>query len=516
MSEIRQVKEKIKPYIPLFAGNLIFSIVLYYLLISHQLVNSNDGLWEYNYYKAGKWSLSLGRWFWLYLDRLRFGISTEPLTSLITLTCFSMGIILILDLFDMKSKTGYLAGMLFLSSTSICISLSYRYMSPTFGVAFLFSVLAAWIVIRLKNSFLSVALAGVLIALSMGLYQAYLGCTCIVLLGYFIYSLYKEDTALRDVLIQVVKAVIAGIIGGILYVAILNIHLNFFHMYLSDYNGANTYSLINTIRKLPDSIVNSYKVFFRFFNGELYRLNVLQGAKLNWFAFLIAVIFFVKGFFQIWPRGKFRALLYVVFILAIPAACNVVLLIATAVSMELQMTAPLSLFISILLCIESKIVSAEKLFLWVRRLNLLLLAVILYGNIYQVQIDQTAMQEGQTATVTMAEEITHRLDEEGYLASDLNYCLIGPPAYSDLFPRSRIYQSANAYARFGDWYLDPACARRSWQSVFSNLCGVNLTMCSSGEYSDLGSREEVQNLPVYPQEGFITVINDIVVIKVSE
>lgn len=24
-------------------------------------------MWEYSYYKAGKWSLSIGRWFWLYL-----------------------------------------------------------------------------------------------------------------------------------------------------------------------------------------------------------------------------------------------------------------------------------------------------------------------------------------------------------------------------------------------------------------------------------------------------------------
>lgn len=62
----------------------IFGSVLYSQLMTHQLVNAYDGLWEYTYHSAGKWELSLGRWFWLYLDKIRFGINNDPWTSILT------------------------------------------------------------------------------------------------------------------------------------------------------------------------------------------------------------------------------------------------------------------------------------------------------------------------------------------------------------------------------------------------------------------------------------------------
>ena len=184
---IKNMVKKLYEYRTLFIVGLVFSCIIYFSLISNQLVNSNDGLWEYSYYKAGKWSLSLGRWFWIYIDRLRFGISTEPITSLISLSLFSSGFIFIADMFELgKSKLSYLASMLFLSSTVICFSLSYRFMSPTFGLAFLLSVLAVWVLIKWNGKILTIGVSGLLMALSMGLYQAYIGCTCILLLGYFL------------------------------------------------------------------------------------------------------------------------------------------------------------------------------------------------------------------------------------------------------------------------------------------------------------------------------------------
>ncbi len=63
----------------------------------------------------------------------------------------------------------------------------------------------------------------------------------------------------------------------------------------------------------------------------------------------------------------------------------------------------------------------------------LAIAIVLWGNIYQVQIDQNAMYEGKTAAGTMAEEILHELAKEECLDPDLRYCLIGIPAGNRLF-----------------------------------------------------------------------------------
>ena len=94
--------------------------------------------------------------------------------------------------------------------------------------------------------------------------------------------------------------------------------------------------------------------------------------------------------------------------------------------------------------------------------------------------------------------------------------MVGVPAYNSLFAVSRLYEASNMYAHFGGWYNEPSCTRRSWQGVFSYLCGANLTMCSSGDYGALYGNDTVRDMPSYPEEGFIRRIGDIVVVKVAE
>lgn len=515
--EVINLYRKIKENFIFFAVNLLVSVILYFLMISNQLVNSNDGLWEYNYYKAGSWSLSLGRWFLLYIDRLRFGISVDPLTSLITLACFSAGFIFIQDLFELgKGKLKYLVSLLFMSSTVICITLSYRFTSPAYGLAFLLSALAAWLVIKCSHKLLGVVAGGVFIALSMGLYQSYIGCTSVILLGYFIVLLQKQNVDLKVILIDIVKSLLSAAVGGLLYIGILNIHLKVFHVSMSQYNGANSYSLGNTIKNLPGSIVHAYKVFSRYFLEGYFKSNVLQEFGIYFVVFLIAFVVLVVGLVRSFRIEKIRAVLYVLCMAAIPVATNVVLLIATGAWTTMLMTAPMALCIPILLCVETAILTDKEKCKCLTVANIGVLILLLYGNIYQVQIDQEAMLEGKIATTTMAQEIIHDLNDNNCLDADLKYCILGTPAANEMFQTSVIYEKANGDAMFGAWYSDISCTRRSWQGVFSYLCGINLQICTVSEYGRVLAEDSVTKMAVYPNDGYIMKMDDIVVIKVAE
>lgn len=517
MSKMRVIGEKFKyktkQWLPVFMGCMIFSIIIYYMLLSKGLVNSDDGLWEYNYYKAGSWSLSLGRWFWLYLDRLRFGISTEPITSLLALACYSTGIIISLDIFDIKvtDKIVYLVSMLFLSSVSVSISLSFRFMSVDFGVAFLLAMLAAWAIIKIDKVWLAVIAGGILIALSTGVYQAYIGCTCITLVGYFLIVLCDDRVELKTIVRDIIKSVLAAALGGILYFIILKLHLTVFHIGLSDYNGANNYSLMNAVKNLPFSIGYSYRVFILYFFENNFKLNVLQEFKIYWIVFLGAAIFFIRKLLGIAKKNKIKALLFALFIATVPIASNAVLLITTGVWVSLHMTVAMALCIPIILCAEVQDCTG-KIWSWVWKINVLVLLIMLYGNIYQLQIDQEAMWEGQKATISIAEEIIHKLDETGNLDANVQYCVLGSPAGNELFYFSKIAEEANRYALFGNWNTG---MRRSWQGVFRYLCGINLEMCSSWDYDAIAANPRVENMPVFPEEGCIIKIDNIVVVKVS-
>lgn len=103
-----------------FCVMLGFAAVVYFPLISQKLTNTFDGLWMDTYYIANVWELSIGRWLWPLADALRFGVQTDPINSLLTLSLVSFSFILIRKLFAARdSILTYLLGMAFVSS-AIC------------------------------------------------------------------------------------------------------------------------------------------------------------------------------------------------------------------------------------------------------------------------------------------------------------------------------------------------------------------------------------------------------------
>ncbi|MBR1931715.1 MAG: glucosyltransferase domain-containing protein [Lachnospiraceae bacterium] len=499
---------------------MLFSCIVYFPLMSNRLVNQYDGLWEYSYYKAGKWELSLGRWFWLYLDRLRFNISEDPLTSLITLLCYCIGLVLILDIFGLqKKKTGYIAGALFLSNTAVSISLSYRYMSPTFGMAFLWNVLGAWLLIKFEKIwYLAVPVSAICISFGMGCYQANIGCACLLFLSFLMYTIAHDSYSIRQIVKLTAKIAAALFLGALLYILLMKAHLSVFEVDLSSYNGASSYSILNTVKKLPTSLYNAYFLFGFYYKNQYFKTNLLSGRFVYLIPYVLLALLMLTEESRLIKKNYLRALLFVLCAGLIPVACGTVLFIATDTSTSLQMTAPWALALPVLICLLATFDKLQTMFTakWLMRLNTVVLLIVLYGCIYQVQVDQNAMLEGQIATKTIATEILDKLEDDDLLSATKTYCFVGLPAANPLFTTTDMYRMANTYAKFGAWWTDPACTRRSYESTFKHLIGVNINICSPDEYRRLLAAEEVQNMPIFPDEGCITVIDDIVVVRVSQ
>ena len=200
---IKQVKNKLnrekKPFLVLY----LFLVALNAPLIFLRLTNQYDGLWNQDDYMAGAWELSNGRWFWPYLDHARFGISLDPLPNLLAAAGF-VGMVLLLARAMRLSwnKRTYLASMLFLASTGITCQLSFSYMSITFAFSAVMAVLGVNLVTLAaerrdqKYGVRSILIAGVVIAVMMGCYQASLGLSCLTALFYVMKKLTGADESI--------------------------------------------------------------------------------------------------------------------------------------------------------------------------------------------------------------------------------------------------------------------------------------------------------------------------------
>ena len=215
------------------------SLFTYSELMINQLLNNYDGIWEGSFHIAGDWELSNGRWFWYYISKLRFGITADPVVNTIALALFVLGIMVFVNLMEVKSRAViYAAGAAFICTPVLCISLSYRHMAQTFGVAYFLSVLAIWLSIRIKRTWLAIAAGGLALSCALGSYQAYLGVACVVTLAYFMKQLLSEESV-TDCLKKLIRPALTILTGGVLYIILLNIHLKAAHVEMADYMGGS-------------------------------------------------------------------------------------------------------------------------------------------------------------------------------------------------------------------------------------------------------------------------------------
>ncbi len=496
-----------------FAWMMLFSVVVYFKLMSEELVNCYDGIWEGSYHQAGAWELSLGRWLWCYIDILRLGVSSDPVTSLITLASYSLGLTFCFDLLGSKRAfASYLAGGLFLCSQAVLITLSYRYMSPTFGIAFLLGMLGVWLCARLKSFVWGLLAGSVFICLSLGAYQAFIGCICLAMIGWIIT---KAREGVPNVFLLLAKGVCTVLLGGIEYLVMWNLHLWFFHVEKSSYAGADTYSFLNTFLKLPERILAVLQYFSLYFKDILCNTLRFGDAKLYLLFFILAAAIIAADIWCVFKRKKVNGIIYLLLAAVVPIAAGAVLLAATETHLSVQMTGAYALLIPVLLQLLS---AAENKAIVPKLLNIaasLVAVIILYASFLQVQVDQKTMSETRTSSMNVVAEIHERLGAENLLSENLRYCFIGIPAGNPMYYRSETFWDANGYTYIGGGWTDPASITKSWNGLIKDICQININICPANEYDMLSQDDNVDSMPVFPAEGSIMRIGDIVVIRVS-
>lgn len=496
--------------------NLGIACVFYFKLMAESLYNQFDGVWHGNYRIADNWELSLGRWLWGYIDKLQLGIHYEPINTIVTLIMIIIGVILILELFEIKSKPlSYFISILFLSNVFVANILSYRFQSIIFGTSFLLSILAAYAIIKISFGLFGIICGGILIAFSMGCYQAFLGCTTSILVMYMLVDIYKNNSNLLKIFQYCIKAILGVIVGGLIYKLILDIHLDMSNIELAAYNGASNINIAGICNHLMESIKNTYSSFYYYFNNGLVKHNIFF--ENEWFykvVFIVLLLAILLMMIKVIEDNIGKGILFLLGVVLFPVACNFILIIAFESGMGIQMSAPLALFFPLTLCLlYHGIFNYNQIFL---KIYIIFLCVTLYGNVVMVRIDQMCMEEGRNATVTITQNILSTLENKKLLSKDMTYAFVGVPSANELFYHNELFNKANSYAQFGDWWREASCNMMSWEGVLKNCCGIKLNICSVYEYNKIIESETLHQMPCYPLENSIYVDNNICIIKVSE
>ena len=486
----------------------MLATISYLPLISKGLTNPYDGLWWSSYSLASDWQISCGRWGWFILDRLRGGYAGEPFNSLLTLLFMTVSSVIIFSLWERRTYH-IVHSLLVVVCTTTCSYLSYRFQSPTFGASFFLSVAAAYVLVRelpfTDDHIKKLVTSAILLCLSLSLYQTNVGTfSAIVVINMLFLLLNNKKSA---VLRQLCDAFIVGISGCLIYLLIWKLFMKAKDITASGYNGTDSISISTILQGLPIGILNTYREFLKYFASSdgYYLFRFLRVALF----ILVFALVLIKGIVTL-KHDISSLLLYIVLFLLLPLTSSIYFLMTPGTNLAMiQMTGSFTIVVPLLLCLLDFNETNIKRFFFTT-IGILLL----YGNIYAVGTDVDAMSQGTDSTYSIMKDVQSSLISSGLYGPQYTYVYIGKMSENPLFRKNELWDRANLYAQFGNFWGGSDCLYQTYDGLMKRF-GLNLPIGSPEQYEEILSDPSTETLPVYPEEGSIIARNDLVIIKIS-
>lgn len=368
----------------------------------------------------------------------------------------------------------------------------------------------------------AVVQGALLLVMSLACYQTSLDNFCLLLLTYLLLLLFRNVDR-EKVHAHIGRSLCSAAAGMVLYFLLTKLIVWACGWQMASYNGGADVSVLSILKNLPNAIAETYQLFGAYFFQNYYRHNILQPMGFFVLVFLALSIGLLNRFRKMLHRKNWEyILLGVATLIVLPIMCNAIMLITSEAVWLLQMGEGLNLFVPVcLLLLEGTRTNQPMVKKYVRaaRTGAVVLAVlVVYGNVCSAVIDQEAMYEGRKTLKSMSDHIADDLMSSGYFDDNeqLPVLFVGRPSSNSSFMKREYYLYANPYAQMGRFWLNDYSARASWKAVFRDITPEKLKHCSVEQYGELYSRTELEQMPVYPQEGYIQQIDGVVVVKISD
>lgn len=504
----------------LLAVVLALSAFLYYPVYTWGLENL-DSLCTPEPYQADLWArmpyweTQQGRWALRLFDALTNGMHPPFATVMASCLFLVVAALLVCDLLELRRPLLRTAAVLLLVCSQFTQNLlSYRFCSAAYAASVLLAVLAVWCVDRLP-AWVGVAGGALCLTFSVALYQTGLGVAAVLCLFVLIFRLLLRPESLRRTLAELVRMVVMGAAGMVLYLVVLKILLAVYGVTLADINGINQVG-VQTLLELPRGIVCAYRDFVEYFTGRSITQNYYATRPATALLLLLAG---AAGLRLLWRARAHRGAcaLAVVLVLLVPAAANITDIINPNTQILLRMAAAMAL---VPLFAAALAATLPALRLWgidLTAIVVLAAAVFLVrGYALQSTNDMRVLQSDKQQAVTVTRQIAEDLlSSEAYQAG-MPVAVLGRPSdglYEDPCPTYR--EKANLYIQWGVFWLGTQDNMDTWDRLFRDELGLSVHWCSYEQAESLRETDAYAAMPLYPQQGSIAVLDGVLVVKVS-
>lgn len=449
---------------------------------------------------SGRWLLSvLGD----LMERLDFHYNLPLLNGLLFLGLIGVAAWLMVEVFAIQSRLqAGLIGTMMVVFPSVFSTMIFHYTVVYYGLSIILAVLAGWFLERKRHGWLW---AIVCVACSLGIYQGYVPLTITIMLLRFLQKTLKSDSDWKSLLIWGLRCCGVLLAGVGLYFLLLKGMLLVYNTQLSTYKGTDQMGKIDP-NALPALIKMAYYTFLRMPQRDFWSLA--SSPVLGWgycLTWLLTAVLVVRHLWcghrkwQIWLLAGLACLL-------LPLAVNFILIMCPEGDIYTLMV-----YSWLLVPCVPVILLLDETAVWLRKTAVVLLAVFCFTYGYHTNVNYTALYylnrqvENQVASIITQVRMTEGFDTEK------KWVFLG--TMDDPLLRSP-WRFALSYGGVEDAYY--LLRRPTWTYWIWDYYGYMPPMAGEEESNALAALDEVQEMPCWPNQGSIRVIDDAIVVKFSQ
>lgn len=453
----------------------------------------------------------LGRWFLSVAAKISTDYELPWLCGILSLFYIGLAAVIVCEIFDIRSRlSATLIGGITVSFPTVISSFTYCYASDAYSLSFLLACAAAYLLTR--RSVKNAVCASILLALSLGIYQAYVTVTVELLTCALVLGLLTGADSVKSSLLKALKYLVAGAFAFAIYYGVQKAAVAFFDVKLLDYQGlSDTFAFANV--DIKTAIGNCLYVFKNHFVDFSGGFNVYSALNIAVFSLLAVgyIAALVKNF-----RTVGGTVLTVLYALTIPFGSLALFFADKNLDYHMLMRMGLFIVYVYLVMIYEKFRSDTRASC-VKSWSVLVLACALVfdfvcvANVAYHKLGM-AFEKSYGTLLRIADRIEKA---DGYDTAEkiltVGY-LPDSEAYSVNFPPEITGTTDGLIIR----HDDEVVVQSVLASALGDYCGISLDFVHGEEAEKMKSSDTVRNMPCFPREGSVVIKDGLVIVKLGE
>lgn len=460
----------------------------------------------YNYKGTGA-TVTSGRWFLGVIGQLSTEYDLTWVNGAWSLVFISIAAVLLVELFELKSDVAViLTSLLVVTFPTVTSTFAFMFTADGYMFSFALAVLGIFLAFRYKYGFL----AGMIcVCLSMGTYQAYLSVAMMTFLLFAIKQLLLDEKSWLEVIAKDWKAGVAIVGGAVLNSVMSSVCNKLMATELSTYQGINSMGLLSG-RGYLEALLKTWE-------GLLHILGLDTGSVSQPYSLANLVIFallFVATFIIVIKKAVYKRVPELILAglacVALPICCFVINFVSEETFYHTLMEMGVCFLYLILVIYFENDLWKHKVLRVVKWVGMVCLIAIVYMNTMNANRAYMNMQLSYEKSYAICDSVLEKIDAIDATAETKKVAVLGRYSVGDevlgtLLPE--IYGASNDVFLKGTYH---------YVTMWRNNFGRYFTEASSEDIARVQANELYQQMAVYPHEGSIAVIEDVIVVKMSE